>query len=480
MAGFLIYIIRWTVVLTLLYSLYGLFLRRETFHGVNRAMLLAILIGSMLMPFYEVNTSHQNILNRGVEQAEMTVTDSMEVMTWVATEASSEIGGVSLFTMMIWAVCAIYLIGLLFFWLRYIVALFATIHLVMEGTLVQTECAPKFVKILINSKISIPCSWMRWVMVNPSDAHNAPIIAHELAHIRLLHSLDALLADLTVNMLWFLPFSWTLRKDLKDIHEYQADQHVIKEGYNEDDYQMLLIDRVTSVASPPIMNAMNQSSVKKRLKMMFRRKSSRMALMKVAYLLPLVAVSLSLFARPTAVWEVEASIHEAEAKAYQIVNKAPDYIPKEEPLVVDSVPPSPYAYTDYKVAESQHMYVRMISGSSILRGFNLRRVGGETYMQVFGTIEHDSEGILIADVDTYIVDVSTGIRYKARRVLPPGIMNRWLIVNGCKMKSFMYTIVFPNLPRGFYDARIYGVPYCDLRGAYIHNLTQYFDDTSND
>lgn len=50
MTAFIIYIIRWAATITLLYSLYGLFLRRETFHVLNRGILLFILAASATLP----------------------------------------------------------------------------------------------------------------------------------------------------------------------------------------------------------------------------------------------------------------------------------------------------------------------------------------------------------------------------------------------------------------------------------------------
>ena len=55
MAAFIIYIIKWAVALTMLYSLFGLFLKRETLHGFNRVVLLAILVASMVLPMCQVN-----------------------------------------------------------------------------------------------------------------------------------------------------------------------------------------------------------------------------------------------------------------------------------------------------------------------------------------------------------------------------------------------------------------------------------------
>ena len=111
------------------------------------------------------------------------------------------------------------------------------------------------------------------------------------------------------------------------------------------------------------------------------------------------------------------------------------------------------------------------------RGFNFRHVNGETYMQVFGRIDSDEETIWLGGPDTYIVNETTGIRYKARRALPPADLNCDIVVKGCKGQEFMFTIVFPDLPSGFWNARIYGVPYCQLRGgAHISNINSFFDN----
>jgi len=70
MAVFIIYIIRWAVCLTLLYSLFGLFLKRETLHGINRIVLLFVLISSMVLPIVQVSTKEANIVTQGREMIE--------------------------------------------------------------------------------------------------------------------------------------------------------------------------------------------------------------------------------------------------------------------------------------------------------------------------------------------------------------------------------------------------------------------------
>lgn len=498
MASFLIYIIKWAAVLTLLYSLYGLLLRRETFHGVNRAVLLAILIGSMVLPLCTIETERQTVIAQGVRSTETIISES------IATSRTTVDRGLghgdrlldpdlghepvpALHVMVIWALEGIYLIGLLYFWFRYVLAIVGVGRLIIGGMQFETALpTPRGVKYLSNPKVKVSCSWLRWILVNPADEANDTILAHELAHVRLLHSLDMLLSEMTSCMLWFLPFAWMLRRDLKDIHEYQADQYVIHHGFNRDSYEILLIDRVIKANPRPVVNAFNQSPVKRRLAMMYRRQSSRVAMLRVIYMLPLVAIALTAFARPAAIGSMEHHLLRAEAEAYKIVDRAPAFIPEDEPVVMTSVPAPPFSLKKETEAGGQrhHLYsidvgTRDLWGDYVemCRGFNFRRVNGETYMQVFGRIDSDEEKIWLGGPDTYIVNETTGIRYKARRALLPAELNCDIVVRGCKGQEFMFTIVFPDLPSGFWDASIYGVPYCQLRGGTrIINVTQYFDN----
>ena len=96
---------------------------------------------------------------------------------------------------------------------------------------------------------------------------------------------------------------------------------------------------------------------------------------------------------------------------------------------------------------------------------------------VFSPRGSDSELIWLGGPDTYIVNETTGVRYKARRALPPGDLNRYILVKGCKGQEFMYTIVFPDLPTGWWHGCFYGIPYCQLRGGVpIANVSQYFEN----
>ena len=318
MAAFIIYITRWTVCLTLLYSLFGLFLKRETLHGINRIVLLLVLIASMVLPFVQVSTKEANIVTQGREKIEyqianvqnplsdnikkVTITNPDNGVRYTHIPIREEANAYILIAV------AIYLAGLIVCWLRYFWQMAALLMMIHRSKRIKIDGVPSHVHVVINPSVKAPCSWMRWVILNPADVNTRAIIKHELAHIRLGHSWDMLLCELTCRMLWFVPFAWMLRQDLRDVHEYQADRRVLQGGIRDEEYQLLLIKKATSTGLQLVVNAFNQSPIKRRFKMMYRKPSRRWVALKAAYLLPLSALAVVAFARPQAISEIEEKV----------------------------------------------------------------------------------------------------------------------------------------------------------------------------
>ena len=334
MAAFIIYIIRWAVSLTLLYSLFGLFLKRETLHGMNRVVLLVILVGSMMLPLCQIETGSKNIVTQSRERIEhqianiqhpligevknVTITNPDNGVRYTHIPIRDDVNAYILIAI------AVYLIGLLVCWMRYFWQLSALLLLIHRSKRVEVEGLPKGVHALVHPDIKTPCSWMRWMLLNPADTSVRPIIRHELSHIRLGHSWDMLLCEFSCRMLWFLPFAWMLRQDLRDVHEYQADRRVLQGGIRDEvtgsaaslveEYQLLLIKKATSTGLQPVVNALNQSPIKRRFKMMYRKPSRRWVALKAAYLLPLSALAVVAFARPQTLSEIEEKVEKEVTK----------------------------------------------------------------------------------------------------------------------------------------------------------------------
>ena len=319
MAAFIIYIIRWAVSLTLLYSLFGLFLKRETLHSVNRSVLLFVLAASMILPLIQISTKETNIVTQGREAIEMRISevellasphDEKEPATQTnGGNTFSPQGGTEGGLIAILALLLIYAAGLLVCWMRYFWQMAALVLMIRSSKRIETVNVPSRVHVVTHPSVTAPCSWMRWILLNPADVNIRPIMQHELAHIRLAHSWDMLLAELTCRMLWFLPFAWMLRQDLRDVHEYQADQHVLRSGISDEEYQMLLVKKATSARLQPVVNAFNQSPIKRRFQMMFRKPSRRWVALKAVYLLPLCALALVAFAQPQLMGDIERQVY---------------------------------------------------------------------------------------------------------------------------------------------------------------------------
>ena len=320
MAAFIIYIIRWAVCLTLLYSFFGLFLKRETLHGFNRVVLLAILWASMLLPLCQITigsniiTENRGIIEQQLKHVQNPVFEYPEHVVYHYDDSEVTYKTPPIrenMHLIVPTVILVYLAGLIVVWVRYFWQLAALLLLIRRSKRIEVEGLPKGVCVLVHPDIKTPCSWMRWVILNPADVPMRPILQHELAHIRLGHSWDMLFCELTCRMLWFVPFAWMLRQDLRDVHEYQADRRVLQGGIRDEEYQLLLIKKATSTGLQPVVNAFNQSPIKRRFKMMYRKPSRRWVALKAAYLLPLSALALVAFARPQVMSDIEKKVEKA-------------------------------------------------------------------------------------------------------------------------------------------------------------------------
>ncbi len=184
MAEFFIYILKWAVTLTLLYSFYGLWLRRETFHTLNRMVLLGILVMSVLLPAFHVTTTQSTVLNQGVERVEVLVLEEDAYAAMLSSEEAREVPAPRFSWIRLTFI--IYIIGMLVCWLHYFYLLGRFRLLVGRAKRLPASDVPAWVHVAVSPDVKNSCSWFRWIVLSPADAHDAraTILTHELAHIR--------------------------------------------------------------------------------------------------------------------------------------------------------------------------------------------------------------------------------------------------------------------------------------------------------
>ncbi|MEG2594767.1 MAG: M56 family metallopeptidase, partial [Bacteroides sp.] len=302
MGTFFVYILKTTLCLAGFYLFYRLLLSRETFHRFNRIVLLSILLLSLLIPLIEVSTA----ANGEVHQAVL----SIEMLLMMAGDSSTVVTPETEKFSVTWMQMAllVYLIGVFFFIGRHLYSLWQMVRLFRSG---HREKLPDGMIRIVHQKNIAPFSWINFIVISQKDfeENGREILIHEKAHIRYRHSIDLLIADICIFFQWFNPASWFLKQELQNIHEYEADETVIREGVNPKEYQLLLIKKAVGTRLYSMANSFNHSKLKKRITMMLKEKSNPWARLKYLYVLPLAAIAVTAFARP----EISDTVNEISA-----------------------------------------------------------------------------------------------------------------------------------------------------------------------
>ncbi len=283
MTNFLIYDAKVAVLIIVFYMFYRLMLSRETFHRVNRVVLLLTAIASFVLPLCVI-TLHKTVT--------LAVSPTVSVGD-LQMEIAEEAGPVA------WQVVLplIFIIGVLLT-LGHTLASIVKVMLLIRRSEKHPQPDGTTICVTGNAGVS-PFSWMHYIVMNRADyeAQDAAILAHERGHIRLRHSWDLLLVDLLTALQWFNPAMWMLRQDLRAIHEYEADGAVLSQGINARQYQYLLISKASGIGGYSIANGISHSTLKNRITMMLHKKSERSSLLKLFALVPIVGMALVLNAK---------------------------------------------------------------------------------------------------------------------------------------------------------------------------------------
>ena len=280
MIEFLTYDLKVAVLLAVFYMFYRLMLARETFHRVNRIVLLLTAVTSYVLPLCVI-TIHETVV---MQRAAHVAVGSFQVDMMNEEPATP-----------LWQIILpiLFIIGMMATLVHTLSSLFRIIRIIRHSEQYpQTDGTT----ICVTGNASLtPFSWMHYIVMNRSDyeTYDAAILAHERGHIRLHHSWDLLFVDTLTALQWFNPAMWMLRSDLRAVHEYEADAAVLSQGINARQYQYLLITKAAGIGGYSLANGISHSTLKNRINMMLHTKSDRSRLLKLLALLPIVGIALA-------------------------------------------------------------------------------------------------------------------------------------------------------------------------------------------
>ena len=287
----IVYTLKSAFVLTLLYLPFMLMLRQERFFRLNRMTLVGILVTALLIPICRYKVSVP------VEESNSTIVQTQELVyrteiIIVGTDASVHWG--------VWEwLTLIYAIGVGFMLCLRIYQLTQIRRIMRQGCLWRQK-EDDGVTLYCHAGNEAPFSWMRSIVVSQQDYENnrREILLHERAHIRCYHSLDILLLTVVETLQWWNPMVYRLGNSLRNVHEYEADDYVLRQGVSLNGYQQLLARKALAGTAFVFANNFNSNHVMKRIEMMKRPDSSPWMRSKVLYLVPLIAFSLVISATP--------------------------------------------------------------------------------------------------------------------------------------------------------------------------------------
>ena len=283
MTEFFIYQGKAAIALAVFYMFYRLLLSKETFHRFNRIVLLGTAALSFVLPLCVITLKEVVVVPA--------MTESSETIIGEVTETVAMVHEVSV---PIWSVvfCSIFTLGALAVLTHVVISIIGIRRMIRSGNSQALESGET---LIITETDTAPFSWMKYIVISREDYESgySQILTHEKAHIALRHSWDILFVDMITALQWFNPAIWMLKADLRALHEFEADDAVLRSGANIKEYQYLLIRKAVSKSGYSVANSFNHSTLKARITMMLNKKSSRMSAWKALYVIPLVGISLA-------------------------------------------------------------------------------------------------------------------------------------------------------------------------------------------
>jgi Antirepressor regulating drug resistance, predicted signal transduction N-terminal membrane component len=130
-----------------------------------------------------------------------------------------------------------------------------------------------------------------------SDLEEELILHHEAAHVQQAHWIDLACAQFICILQWYNPFAWLYLQSVRQNHEYLADAAVLEQGYAPELYRAALINQQFQAPVLPLGHAFAYQRLK-RLSRLACQPSRPLKKAAVLLLLPLAALSAWAFSVP--------------------------------------------------------------------------------------------------------------------------------------------------------------------------------------
>jgi hypothetical protein len=278
-------LIKINLVLAFFAIAYFLILRRLTFYVLNRIFLVFGILFSSLYPFIDLTEFFHN---------QQQLNSQIAIVVPAINQQVKELAPVGFIAKYRQLISALFYAGVAAMAARLIFQFVSLYRLHKRSSPGVVDSIP--VRIL-EEPVS-PFSFWQNIYINPSlhkERDLQSILVHEQIHVKQWHTLDIMLAELSVVFYWFNPGVWLMKKAVKENLEFITDEKVLKKGVDKKAYQYSLVDVGNLTAAAGFTNSFNISDLKKRIQMMNVKRSSRLTLSRYVLILPVLLLTALLF-----------------------------------------------------------------------------------------------------------------------------------------------------------------------------------------
>lgn len=321
MGAFLFYLFKSTLCLAMLYLLFRLCFRGDTLFRTNRFLLLGGTAVCLLLPLVQVDVQQDSLWQRPVAAVEAVLTEPFVEETSVSgplsetetvLKVSDGIGGEAMTLRSETS----------FGWVHLLAALYAGGAVLTLGSFLLShrrmrqlvrrcpvrECGG--CRLVIGPRGQQSFSWGRTVVLSQEDyeQNRETVLLHERMHLHYCHTADLLWMELLIVFHWFNPAVWLLMRELREVHEFEADSGVLSHGIDATQYQLLLVKKSVGTRLYSMASGFGHSKLKQRINMMLKKRTNRLARLKLLLFVPVVSGTLYAFARPEVKKAVEQMV----------------------------------------------------------------------------------------------------------------------------------------------------------------------------
>ncbi|PTM10821.1 MAG: hypothetical protein DA407_02870 [Bacteroidetes bacterium] len=280
----LVYILKFSACLGIFLAFYKFFLERENMHQFKRFYLIGTILISFSIPFVTFTQYIEPVvLDKTIQTTQAVVSQSLDIYKAATT---------NYLPLLLWS---LYGLGVLLFGIKFLTNLSKIILKINRNPKHKSLYA---INVLLQDLVT-PHTFFSYIFLNKHkyETQQIPkeVLLHEETHAKQKHSIDIILVEVLQVIFWFNPLIYLIKNSIKLNHEFLADKAVLKEGVQPTNYQQIILAFSTNQREPQLANAINYSSIKKRITVMKTHTSKQKIWFRSLVLLPLLTLTLYSF-----------------------------------------------------------------------------------------------------------------------------------------------------------------------------------------